>query len=33
MVPQVPAAYAPGVADHALIALMALLPLGEAWWY
>ena len=33
MVPQVPAAHAPGVADHALIALMALLPLGEAWWY
>jgi membrane protease YdiL (CAAX protease family) len=29
----VPAAHAPGVADHALIALMALLPLGEAWWY
>ena len=22
-----------GVADHALIALMALLPLAEAWWY
>ena len=33
MVPQVPAAHAPGVADHALIALMVLLPLGEAWWY
>src|SRR5439155_25604280 len=33
MVPQVPAADAPGVADHALIALMALLPLAEAWWY
>src|SRR5439155_15901614 len=33
MVPQVPAIHAPGVADHALIALMALLPLGEAWWY
>jgi membrane protease YdiL (CAAX protease family) len=33
MVPQVPAAQAPGVADHALIALMALLSLGEAWWY
>src|SRR2546427_11865995 len=32
MVPQVPV-HAPGVADHALIALMALLPLGEAWWY
>jgi membrane protease YdiL (CAAX protease family) len=31
--PQVPAAHVPGVADHALIALMALLPLGEAWWY
>jgi membrane protease YdiL (CAAX protease family) len=30
---QVPAVHAPGVADHALIALMALLPLGEAWWY
>jgi len=33
IVPQVPAAHAPGVADHALIALMALLSLGEAWWY
>jgi len=33
MVPQVPAADAPGVADHALIALLALLPLAEAWWY
>src|SRR3989442_993998 len=33
MVPQEPAAHAPGVADHALIALMALLPRGEAWWY
>ena len=33
IVPHVPAAHAPGVADHALIALMALLPLGEAWWY
>src|SRR5437764_115176 len=33
MVPQVPAAHAPGVIDHVLIALMALLPLGEAWWY
>src|SRR2546425_1098789 len=32
MVPQVPV-HAPGVADHALIALMALLPLAEAWWY
>jgi membrane protease YdiL (CAAX protease family) len=33
MVPQVPVAHAPSVVDHALIALMALLPLGEAWWY
>jgi membrane protease YdiL (CAAX protease family) len=33
MIPQLPAVHAPGVADHALIALMALLPLGEAWWY
>jgi membrane protease YdiL (CAAX protease family) len=33
MVPQVPTVHAPGIADHALIALMALLPLGEAWWY
>src|SRR2546425_962185 len=33
MVPQVPAAHAPGIADHALIALTALLPLAEAWWY
>jgi len=33
VVPQLPAAHAPGVADHALIALLALLPLGEAWWY
>src|SRR5882672_6929975 len=33
MVPQVPTTYVPGVADHALIALMALLPFGEAWWY
>lgn len=33
MIPQVPVVHAPGVADHALIALMALLPLGEAWWY
>ncbi len=33
MVPQVPAAHAPGVADHALIVLMGLLPLAEAWWY
>ena len=33
MVPPVPAAHAPGVADHALIVLMALLSLAEAWWY
>jgi len=33
MIPLVPAAHAPGVADHALIALLALVPLGEAWWY
>ena len=33
MTPQVPAADAPGVADHALIVFMALLPLAEAWWY
>jgi membrane protease YdiL (CAAX protease family) len=31
LIPQVPAA--PGGADHALIALLALLPFGEAWWY
>jgi len=33
MVPQVPTAHAPGIADHALIAIMALVPLVEAWWY
>ena len=33
MVPQVPAVHAPGVADHGLIVLLALLPLAEAWWY
>jgi membrane protease YdiL (CAAX protease family) len=33
IVPQVPAADGPGIVDHALIALLALLPLGEAWWY
>jgi membrane protease YdiL (CAAX protease family) len=33
MVPQVPAAHGPGVADHVLIAIMALVPLVEAWWY
>ncbi|HET7226332.1 MAG TPA: CPBP family intramembrane glutamic endopeptidase [Candidatus Eisenbacteria bacterium] len=33
MIPHVPAAHAPGLADHALIVLMALLALAEAWWY
>lgn len=33
MIPQLPVSHAPGVVDHALIALTALLALTDAWWY
>lgn len=33
MLPQLPSAPAPGIADHVLIALTALLALCDAWWY
>lgn len=33
MIPHIPATHAPVLADHALIVIMALVPLAEAWWY